>query len=142
MANGTIAVLGNLATLTLHRIAPDFGWSVETADDLDHLGEMGASRRIVAVFFEPHGSGQTWEEALSGILKAAPEALPIACHRFSETIDWPSLASAGAFHAIPLPFDDREARQSLGFVWGARLLAAKTNRPSEPRRAHAGALVA
>jgi hypothetical protein len=31
------------------------------------------------------------------------------------------LAEAGAFHALALPFDSSEIRQSLGFVWSARL---------------------
>lgn len=46
------------------------------------------------------------------------------CHGFAEMIDWPQVADAGAFHSLLLPFDVREVRQSLGFVWGAKRCSA------------------
>jgi hypothetical protein len=43
----------------------------------------------------------------------------IACHGFAESIDWPELCDAGAFHTLWLPLKENEVRQSLGFVWGS-----------------------
>lgn len=72
-----------------------------------------------AVLFVPKSLSLPWDRALRVILEAAPRALPILSHRFAEVVDWPQVAEAGAFHSLQLPLNLREARQTLGFVWGA-----------------------
>lgn len=47
------------------------------------------------------------------VLKTFPRALPILCHGFADHLDWPEVADAGAFHALPLPFSVPELRQSM-----------------------------
>jgi len=120
MSNGTVVLVGTLASGALRRLAPKFDWLIEQACSFERLEEISARCRVVAVFFEPYSFGISWPLALQSVLDSAPDALPIACHRISEVIDWPTLADAGAFHAIPLPLSESEVRLSLGFVWGAR----------------------
>jgi hypothetical protein len=62
----------------------------------------------------------SWEEALRLVIDAAPDALPVLCHGFSDVLYLPDLADAGAFHAMRLPLHADEVRQSLGFVWAAQ----------------------
>jgi hypothetical protein len=62
----------------------------------------------------------SWLEALSQIKAIFQSVAPIACHAFSEPIDWPALSAAGAFHDVWLPLKPSEVRQSLGFVSEAR----------------------
>jgi len=45
-----------------------------------------------------------------------PEARLVACHGLAESIDWPELCDAGAFHALGLPLNEDEVRSSLGFI--------------------------
>ncbi len=119
MSNGTLILLGNLASHALDNAIVRFPWSLEEADGFGHLRDLHCQRKLVAVLFEPYTFGLTWNEALKSVREAAPTALPIACHRFSDAIDWPQLAEGGAFHALRLPLDERELRQSFGFVWTA-----------------------
>lgn len=119
MSNCTLVILGNLASGALNQAIAEFPWSLEDADGFRRLSDLHRERRVVAVLFEPYTFDLTWNEALRSVREAAPTALPIACHRFSDVIDWPQLAEGGAFHALRLPFDERELRQSLGFVWTA-----------------------
>ncbi len=98
-----------------------FGWSLEGVANLQDLRKLSKIRNLVAVFFDAETMGLPWEQALRSVLDNAPAALPVACHKFSEAFAWPELAEAGAFHAVSLPFDPDELRQSLGFVWGAML---------------------
>jgi DNA-binding NtrC family response regulator len=97
------------------------------------LESLSTERSLVAVVFEPLSLEMPWAEALRGILERAPAALPIVCQRFSATVPWPEMAQAGAFHAVTLPLDIRELRQSLGFVWAKRQRSRKVIRL--PRRA-------
>lgn len=120
MTNGTLILLGNLDSRALHRAAMEFAWSLEKARSFGRLHDLSANHKLVAVLFEPYTFGLSWNVALKSVLDAAPTALPIACHRFSDEIDWPEFAAAGAFHALSLPFHEGELRQSLGFVWAAR----------------------
>jgi len=120
MANGTVILLGNLPPGPLDRVVTEFGWSLEIVRSLDRVREMSAGRKLIAILFEPYSLGLSWSLALRSVLYAAPTALPIACHRFSDAIDWPELANAGAFHALSSPFNERELRQSLGFIWARR----------------------
>ena len=119
MSNCTLIVLGNLASSAIHQAITGFPWSLEDADGFRHLRDLHRERKVVAVLFEPYTFDLTWNEALKSVREAAPTALPIVCHRFSDVIDWPQLAEGGAFHALRLPLDERELRQSFGFVWAA-----------------------
>ncbi len=124
MLSGRIVVLGNppvVETAAFEKLTPEFGWSVEVAEDLHHLRLLGETGNVVAVFFEAKNLGQSWEDALRSVREAAPQALLIPCHRFSDSVNWPDLADAGAFHALPVPLKSDEVRQSLSFVWSARL---------------------
>lgn len=141
MTNGTVILLGNLPPGALDRVASEFGWSVENVRSLDRVRDMSADRKFVAVLFEPYSLGLSWSLALRSVLDAAPTALPIACHRFSDVIDWPELADAGAFHALSSPFNERELRQSLGFIW-ARRFERHQNPLLKLHRAQATGLVA
>jgi hypothetical protein len=118
MARGTIVFLGGpqVETAALGDLVPEFGWALETAAGLDGLRELSAGRNLVAVLFDAHGLGLSWKHALALVQEAASPALPIPCHRLSDRVNWPELAEAGAFHALALPFDRSEVRQSLGFV--------------------------
>ncbi len=124
----TVVLLGNCSVDTpkVSNLVREFGWSVEAAPSLDHLRQLGRTGSIVAVLFEANDFGLSVEQALRAARKAAPNARLIPCHRFSDVVDWPALADAGAFHALALPLNWDEVRQSLGFVWSARL-----RRPAE-----------
>lgn len=128
MLSGRIVVLGNppvIETVAFEKLTPEFGWSVEVAEDLNRVRSLGETGNVVAVFFEAQSLGQSWEDALRLVREAAPQALLIPCHRFSDSVNWPELADAGAFHALPVPLKSDEVRQSLSFVWSARLRRGK-----------------
>lgn len=135
MPNGTVVLAGSLPVeaLKLHPLAAEFGWSIKQASSLRGLAELNANGNLVAVLFNPRDLALPWEQALRGVLDAAPGALPILCHGFAETIDWPQAAEAGAFHSLQLPFDLGEVRQSLGFAWEAKRRSAII--PIQPRAA-------
>lgn len=124
MLRATVVLLGDLSVATppIEAVAGEFGWSVESAKDLKQLREIDQSCPVVAVLFNPQGFGLTHGQMLQALREAVPPARLIACHRFSDAVDWPELAETGAFHALPLPLALSEVRQSLGFVWSARLL--------------------
>jgi hypothetical protein len=121
MTSRTVVLAGSLPVehLNLAAIAAEFGWSLEQADDLGTLANLDKCRNIVTVLFCPRGLDLSWDKALRSIVDATPGAFPILCHGFSETIDWPQAAEAGAFHSLSLPFSPDEVRQSLGFVSSA-----------------------
>jgi hypothetical protein len=121
MERGTVILAGvGDEPLHLEALVAEFGWSFKTLDNLGCLREINAADNLVSVLFSPKDLNMPWEQALRIILSAAPGALPILCHRFAETIDWPEVAAAGAFHSLLLPFNLQEVRQSLGFVRSAR----------------------
>lgn len=115
--------MGEFSFGALDRVAKEFGWEVERACSLDDLRELNGQFKAVAVLFEAKAFEMPWRHAVKSVLAAAPAALPIVCHRFSEEIGWPELAEAGAFHALPLPLEESELRQSLSFVWAARAVS-------------------
>ena len=121
MPSGIVALVGDLHIdrQALDLIAAEFHWSVKQFRTICEL-TLANDNNLMAVLFDPKNLSLPQERALRVILEAAPGALPILCHRFSEVVDWPQLAEAGAFHSLRFPLDLREARQTLGFVWGAR----------------------
>src|SRR5580700_7280854 len=121
MTQPTVVLLGDLSIEmpVVSDLVGEFGWSMQIAAGLDQLRQMARMRSVVAVLLDAKGLGLTVERALRAAQKAAPNARLIPCHRFSDQVDWPELADAGAFHALAVPLDRAEVRQSLGFVWSA-----------------------
>jgi hypothetical protein len=123
----TVCLLGNASAeqLSMGRLAAESGWSFEHAGNVPKLREIGGERAVVAVLIDAGALGVSIRDALRAVSEALPKALPIVCHKSSETILWSELADAGAFHALLMPLCESEVRQSLGFVWAAqRRLAA------------------
>jgi hypothetical protein len=123
MAEKIIVMPGSshLDSGTLYSVARGFGWTVEVADDLQAFAKAQGRGRTTAVLFHREALGTcSWPHAVRLVKAALPKAHAIACHGFSEPIDWPELCAAGAFHSLRLPLKENEVRQSLGFVWGAR----------------------
>jgi len=83
---------------------------------------MQAHLKVAAVLFHRDSvdPGGSWLNAVRLLKLAMPRVLLIACHGFSEPIDWPELCDAGAFHTLWLPLKESEVRQSLGFIFEAR----------------------
>jgi hypothetical protein len=121
MPNQSVVLLGNLpAASVLDRLVVEFGWTLEKAASFEALRQPNIQRDAVAVLFEATMWGLGWHEALRMVVDAAPAVCPILCHRLSDTLNWPELSVAGAFHALAIPFRESEAKQSLGFVWAAK----------------------
>jgi hypothetical protein len=139
MSQPTVVLMGTLSfdVPANTDLAREFGWSIEAAAGFDHLRVVARTRQVVAVLFDASDLGVPVDQALRAARKAAPNARLISCHRFSDVVDWPELADAGAFHALAVPLDRNELRQSLGFVWSARL---RRSAPVLTMRADAGEL--
>jgi DNA-binding NtrC family response regulator len=122
MTQGTVVLLGKLPvnTAPLTGLVQEFGWTLEIAPGLNEIRDLGGVRRPVAILFDAQSLGLSWREALRTIREIDSQALLIVCHRFSDVVNWSELADAGAFHALALPFDLGEVRQSLAFIWAAR----------------------
>lgn len=115
----------------LHAIAADFGWTVEVTNDLSAVAAAQSSRKTVATLFchDALGPGVSWLETIRRLRIALPKTRLVVCHGFSETIDWPELSDAGAFHELWLPLQENEARLCLGFVWEAEKRLANSALP-------------
>ncbi len=122
MKQATVVLVGNpvFETAALDLLVPEFGWRFEIAADLGQLRDLVASHGPIAILFDSNSLGLSCRQALSSVRSIAPQALMIPCHRFSDLVNWPELAEAGAFHALSVPLDPAEVRQSLSFVWSAR----------------------
>jgi hypothetical protein len=131
MAKSIIVVpdLGQLDLTTLNGVAADFGWIVQVAHDLRQTTEFVAPFSIVALFatHDAVGAGFSWLEIVSLLRQTLPDVRLVVCHGFGDSFDWTELCNAGAFHALQLPLQEQELRQSLGFIWEAekRLTAAR-----------------
>ena len=123
MTQGTVLLLGAAAAAAsgVEEVVGEFGWSLEAAEELTHLRQRSANRNVVAILFDSGSLSLSPEQALGSLRILYPQALLIPCVRFSEVVNWPELADAGAFHALAVPFSAGEVRQSLAFVWSARL---------------------
>lgn len=141
MTRGTLVLLGKVpvdqAALEFH--AAEYGWSLTQCPDIDGLRELSAASSPVAVIFDAPSLGCSWTEGVKRVLDSAPETFPIACHGFSDQMDWTALANAGAFHALVRPLESGEVRRSFGYVWAARKREAEETRSlvaseSTPRR--------
>jgi hypothetical protein len=127
MPHGSVIVLGGLPfeAPTLRHLVPEFGWSLQFAEDLEGLRELTANCNPIAIVIEPASLGLSCQQALTAVRQIDSRPLLIPCYRFSEVLSWPELADAGAFHALALPLDAGEVRQSLAFVWSARFRGTK-----------------
>ncbi len=122
MAVGTVALLGNLSIdrKLFESVASEFDLSVDHAPTLGALREICGTREVAAVLFDARNLGQSWNEALESVLRTAPRALPVVYAGFAESIPWPELSEAGAFHVLRRPIKESEARHTLGFIWAAK----------------------
>jgi hypothetical protein len=145
MIRDTLVTLSpSLETRELDTAIREFGWRRIGAASLVDLRAIGRDRNVVAVLFESGPLGLPQLDSVRAVRKAAPQALPILCHRSSQPIRWTELADAGAFHALLLPFHTDELRQSLAFVHDAerrryRELARSAGSYWRPLTAGAGA---
>ena len=121
-----VVIFGNISVenLELDSLVAQFGCSFRKVTSFDELRDLCIHEPVAVVLIDRNTLKISWNEALGVLRKAASTALPIVCHRFSERIDWPVLAEAGAYHALLLPLNSGEVRQSLGFA-----LAAKKRHP-------------
>jgi len=105
----------------LEKVAAEFGWAVYVAADLADAVAAGKRLEPAALFFhrEAVSPADSWTHAIEALRRELPGVPLIACHGFSEPIDWPALSEAGAFHSLWVPLKESEARRSLGFVWQA-----------------------
>ncbi len=99
----------------LQTVAGEFGWAVRVTHDL----REASSAQTVLFHRDALGPGCSWLDAVRQLRLALPEARLVACHGLWESIDWPELCDAGAFHAIGLPLRADEVRKSLGFISAA-----------------------
>lgn len=122
MTQGTVVLLGDfpLDSAPLTGLIQEFGWTIEIAPGLNEIRGLDGVRRPVAILFDAQSLGLSWRDALRTIREIDSRALLIICHRFSDVVNWSELADAGAFHALAMPFDLGEVRQSLAFIWAAR----------------------
>src|SRR5436190_7354321 len=118
----TVVVLGNISVeyLELDSLVAQLGCSLKRATSLDQLCDLSVHEQVAVVLLDANTLQISWNEALGVVRKAASAALPIVCHRSSERINWPMLAEAGAYHALLLPLNSDEVRQSLGFALVAK----------------------
>jgi hypothetical protein len=121
MPSGIVVLFGDLPVerKAFDPLVSQFGWSVKEIRTVCDLAQASLDYNLIAVLFDSQHLSLPWDKVLRSILDTAPRTLPILCHRFAETIDWPKVAEAGVFHSLPWPLNQGEVRQSLGFVWGA-----------------------
>ncbi|MDP8990416.1 MAG: hypothetical protein M3N41_10105 [Acidobacteriota bacterium] len=121
MPSGIVVLFGGLPVerKAFDPLVSQFGWSVKEIRTVRDLAKASLDYNLIAVLFDPQYLSLRWDKVLRCILNTAPRTLPILCHRFAETIDWPKAAEAGVFHSLHWPLNQGEVRQSLGFVWGA-----------------------
>lgn len=127
---GTVIVLGTapLEDRILPGVAREYGWSLKRVRDVRSLQNISEQYEIVAVLFQADESQMTPGDMIGAIRAAAPGARPILCHRFADSIPWPAMAAAGAFHSLLVPFAVPEVRQSFGFVWAGQGIAEPASR--------------
>jgi hypothetical protein len=121
MAENIIVMPGSarLDLQALQAVAGEFGWAVSVVGDL----REAVSARTVLFYRDALGPGCSWLDAVRRLKRALPGVRLIACHGLAESIDWPELCDAGAFHALGLPLRANEVRKSLGFISAAEKIS-------------------
>lgn len=127
MAENIIVMPGSarLDLQALQAVAGEFGWAVKVVGDL----RDAASARTVLFYRDALGPGCSWLDAVRRLKGALPGVRLIACHGLAESIDWPELCEAGAFHALGLPLSANEVRKSLGFISAAEKVSDRRLAP-------------
>lgn len=111
----------------VRNVGRSFGWVVDTAEDLNAVCAAQFSRKTAALLFHRDTFGDcSWPDAVRLLVRALPEVRLIVCHKFTDSINWPELCEAGAFHSLWLPFKEDEVRRSFGFVWEANRRRAES----------------
>lgn len=101
----------------LEHVAGEFGWAVKVINALsDVAGQKEGTTAAVLFYRDACGPDCSWPDAIRLLSLALPGVRLVACHGFTEPLDWPKLCDAGAFHALWLPLKEDEVRQSLGFI--------------------------
>src|SRR5258705_12835967 len=116
---GAVVIVGRLPInrRVFEPIVWRYGWRLRHVDDFQQL-ETSDDHHVVAVLFDLNDVGEP-SRGIQMVAKAAPEALPIICHRFSERIHGLDMATSGRYHALHYPFATNELQLSLGFAWEA-----------------------
>lgn len=122
MSNGVVAFAGRTADdqTTLESLVKEFEWSFRKVDKLQDVARLAVDHNLVTVLVSPKHLDMHWRQALQEARHAVPTTLPILCETFGDPIDWAQAIEMGAFHSVYIPFDAREVRQSLGFVWAEK----------------------
>ncbi len=115
--SGVVAFLGHLPIerQAIDRLAWKYGWAFRHAASLSDVAGI-TGRTVIAVLFDPKDLNTDWRTALGQLRKAAPDALPVVCRRFSDTGQWPEMTKAGVFYLLHRPFALSEIQQCFGFI--------------------------
>ncbi len=118
----------------LRSLAREFGWGIEVAADICEVAAAQKRWKPVALLFfsDSLGPGYSWVETIRLLRRTLPGVRLVACHGFSEPLDWPELSEAGAFHSLRLPLTENELRQGFGFIWEAEQRLAAANQTTAP----------
>jgi hypothetical protein len=108
----------------VRRLATELNWNVLQGGPGEPLPKDIDPCEVSAVICElPGGDCGPIEEARYRF----PNALIVACTRFSCSLAWDRMNDSGAFHMLQMPFREGEVRLSLGFLRSA-LAAPKRER--------------
>jgi hypothetical protein len=123
MADNIVVMPGStrLDLSVIDAIAGEFGWKIQIAEDAGEVAAVASLRKVRAVLLcsDAFGPSVFWQDAIRLANFVFPGAPVIALHGFAESIAWPELCDAGAFHSLWVPLKENEVRQSLGFVANA-----------------------
>jgi len=149
MANrGCVVLLGDFSNerLDVASIAGDFCWNVSGTSDLYGIREIGRSHTVVAVLMQSSALSMHWRDAMRAVRAAAPRARTVVCHKVDQAHLRNQMIDAGAFGVLLSPLAYSEVRQSLGFIWAAKITplqhvpsAGRKGRPADNRAQRAGA---
>jgi hypothetical protein len=120
----------------LERVAGEFGWAVKVIHTLSDVAPQREGTTAALLFYrDACGPDCSWHDAVRLLSLALPGIRLVACHGFTEPLDWPNLCDAGAFHALWLPLKEDEVRQSLGFISEAQKKTVSRSTELPARRA-------
>jgi hypothetical protein len=137
MAPKTIVYLGDptVDVEFVRVVATEFGWEFRELHSLDQLRQL-PRHRVIAVLFDHNYLMKSCAEVTLRVRAITPNALAVACQRFSDQTSFQELARGGAYHAVFMPFSPSELRICFGFV--AQACPPKAGAPQpRPERAPA-----
>ncbi len=114
-------------------IAREFDWVVLASEACSGLDRFTSLPGTVALLCTRRALGRamSWLSLVREMKQMAPHLRLILCHGFADLPDWPEASRAGAFHALAMPLNEGELRQSLGFVLEAE---SRIEAQSQPRK--------